>query len=146
MQVGAGGAGGAGSGDAGTGGGSGRYGGVYEEVGETAEADTYEFKVPLGAGGDFLQVSKKTKKARKKSEEKKRRKTYVVATVFVLELVAHTGWFTSWLPAACCLLPPASCLLPHFLLFSAPASCLLCAAGRLLVLLLLALSCSLPRT
>ena len=59
VQVGAGGAGGAGSGDAGTGGGSGRYVGGYAEVGDTGVPDTYEFKVPLGAGGDFLQVSRK---------------------------------------------------------------------------------------
>ena len=43
----------------GTGGGSGRYGGGSAEVGDTGVPDTYEFKVPLGAGGDFLQVSRK---------------------------------------------------------------------------------------
>jgi hypothetical protein len=59
VQVGAGGTRGAGSGDTGTEGGSGRYAGGYAEVGDTAVPDTYEFKVPLGAGGDFLQVSRK---------------------------------------------------------------------------------------
>jgi hypothetical protein len=72
VQVGAGGAGGAGSGEAGTGGGSGRYGGGYAEVGDTAVPDTYEFKVPLGAGGDFLQV-RKTKKAQKKARKKEKK-------------------------------------------------------------------------
>ena len=82
MQVGAGGAGGAGSGDAGTGGGSGRYGGGYEEVGETAVPDTYEFKVPLGAGGDFLQVSKKTKKARNKARKKREKNLTLLLYLF----------------------------------------------------------------